>query len=307
MSIADFDRHPCTGKPGSFAGVSGYRYRLRMLFLCLVLIGIFASWPVPSFGAEDRAVPLRSPAGAKGVIYEQNFKNGIFHPRWFGLDSAGGTTAQVLPDPRGLRVTIEKGLAPTVRLGTRFRLRGDFEITASYEIISPMKAPPGAYFGPEIHIKPDGDWAKFASIANYVRADGSTYVVAHGHKEDGKDRFESRTMSTKARSGRFRLVRAGDNLKYFVADGEDGKFRQLFQTEFGSQDIEMVRLEVIRDKTTEGCDIIWKDLAIRADMFPGTDIPLDSSWSTALWLGIPTVLVVIAATVWAARSRGKKS
>ena len=69
-------------------------------------------------------------------VYHYDFRDGRYDNRWLHLEPNGPLGSLVKPDPRGLRIAIP---AKTDALGvgafTRFGVHGDFEVTASFEIL----------------------------------------------------------------------------------------------------------------------------------------------------------------------------
>jgi hypothetical protein len=63
-------------------------------------------------------------------------------------------------------------------------------------------------------------------------------------------------------------------LAYLVADGASGEFRELFRTEFGTQDLEFVRLAATPGGSRRSVAALWKHLTIKAQALPGAGGPL---------------------------------
>ena len=213
--------------------------------------------------------------------YRQDFRNERYDPRWFRVDEGPPDSMRAFfrPDPRGLHIVIPRGSSANLRLGTGFQVHGDFEIIATYEVISAPRPATGFGVGPEVHIKPPGGWDRYASACWFVRNDGSEVIVmAWGRSVDGKKQVSAQRVPAKSRSGRLRLRRTGTRLDYAVDDGETGQFRPVYTAEYGAEDVEKVRLDTIQGGSSGGCEMIWKDLTVRADDLPGWSSSEYTSW-----------------------------
>jgi hypothetical protein len=272
---------------------------------------------------------LKLPAGTKGVQpppprplvtakldeakaraeYRTDFRKGGYDFRWLKIDAPAGMARLVKPDKKGLRFTVPAGLGQGATVVTKFGVAGDFEITATFEAVSTERPVTGWGMGPELLIKPAGGWDKFASAGRFLRTDQKVYALVHGYKVGDKPKIDAATHVTDFKEGRFRLVRTGPTLHFQVAEGTNPAFRELFATEFGTEPLEFVRLAAVTGGSQKAVEVLWKDLAVRAEELPGFTGPAprpSSPFGGLLWVAVGIVAVAgLAALVWL-RAAAKK-
>ena len=101
--------------------------------------------------------------------YRQSFLDKQYDFRRLRIAAPGGATNLVRPDPRGVRITIPAKFAQSVAIETKFAIHGDFDLRAGYEILAGPPPPTGFGAGPEVLVKPPGDWDKIASLSRFAR------------------------------------------------------------------------------------------------------------------------------------------
>jgi hypothetical protein len=200
------------------------------------------------------AIVTLGQAGEPGDVYQD-----LRHqqPQLPSLRMTGAFLAKyTIREPEGLRVTLpaKREKYSTIALQTDFRVSGDFEITATYELFAadvpdnPDK--PGAVVGVNIYIIQGDDGKRFARVGRFnTQKRGHVYEISH----TDRDRENSTTMQrfpTDQWAGQLRFVRKGKALAYLVKDAKTGDdFRELFVAEdFGDDPLKMVRYVV---NTTE--------------------------------------------------------
>ncbi len=208
------------------------------------------------------------------AIYRRDFRDSRPILPGLTLATRPGLEAVPEPGPGGVRLTIPRGLVDGIGLATTFRISGDFEITAGFDV--PPTEPPriGTGIGPELRITTT-DPDVFGSIARLERDKGAVFALAHATVDpDGRRRILGRWPPAASRSGRFRLIRRGSMLHYLVSDGVEASFDERFRVEFGTEPIESITLGIDSGGSPEGADVVWNELSIRAERF--TDRPLES-------------------------------
>ena len=233
--------------------------------------------------------------------YRQSFVDKKYDFRWLRISAPGGATNLVRPDPRGVRITIPAKLRESVAIETKFAIRGDFDLRAAYEILAVQTPATGWGVGPELLVKPRGDWDKLASLSRFARPKDTGYSAAFVLKVNEQRKVSGNWPATTARKGTFRLVRTGPILHYLVAEGDKQEFQQIYQVEFGAEDLEMARLAAVTGGSTASVDVLWKDVEIRAEALPGLPGSAKESGRSRWWLVaiIATAVVVLAGmAVW---------
>jgi serine/threonine-protein kinase len=229
----------------------------------------------------SQAVPAVAVASPDWRVFTQDFRRDRFDPVEFRLYVPEGDPEVIEPSAQGLLLRVPEGFGKPVGVATRFGVRGDFEITASFEVMPGEPPETGHGLGAELLAKPEGDWNTFVSMARYRRAHDSIFALTHFFRIGDEARHDGEYPTTTETSARFRLVRRGSALYYLVAGGDSDDFRELFRTRFGTQDLELVRLAATPGGSRRGVDVIWKDLTIKARELPGLGEPDDSTRSEA--------------------------
>ena len=202
--------------------------------------------------------------------YHQDFRKSQFDGAKLRIEDTADHLGSVRPGPEGLLVSVPQGKGAAVGVVTKFGVRGDFEITASFETLSPMRPDVGYGLGPDLLIKPSGGWDNFASLSRFRRPDEVVFSMVHRFKVGDELKWDAHSVPTEATRGRLRLVRIGRVLHYQVAESDESGFNELFQSSFGTQDLEFVRIAATPGNSPCPVEVIWGDLTIRAEeLFPG--------------------------------------
>jgi hypothetical protein len=243
---------------------------------------------------------------AAAADFAQDFRGCRYDAKVFRPSSS---RRAIHAEAQGLRITLTgHGKRPPVALVPRFGIRGDFQITMAFELLRVDKPNAGDGAGVSIYVTMASHTREAASIAQVVRPGGDKLVVAHwattppggqrAHRGDG--------IATEASSGQLRLVRRGAILTYLVAPADSTTFREVYQTEFGSADIDMVRFAADSGGATSLVDVRIRGVSVRADELAPARPPAEPiRWP--LWLaGGLTVLLLAAGGFWL-RSRSLRA
>jgi hypothetical protein len=244
--------------------------------------------------------------------YRTDFRKGEYDTRWLKMDSAPGAVKLVQPDKRGLRFTVPNGLGEGPAVATKFGVHGDFEITATFEVLSRVRPDVGYGIGADMVIKPPGGWDKFASISRFIKPDDTVFSMVHKENVGDKEKWNAKVQPTQATSGRLRLVRIGPTLHFQIAEGEDKTFRELFASDFGADDLEVVRISATTGGSKKAVDLLWKDLSVRAESLPGWVGSSQRSrrtppWITAVFVSAGLLVGLMGVVWWLASSRRDRS
>jgi hypothetical protein len=257
--------HPWTKGPSRLARLArgAARGARRLVPVALVACGLA--------GLYTALRPPRAAGPRLGRVYHQDFRTAPLDERAFRAFGRDDDPSRIRSEPKGLHMTVPVGRRGDVGLVTTFGVRGDFEITAAFEVLPTAPPSEGYGTGPELLIKPLGGWDTFASMARLRRESDAIDSLVHGWRVDGESRMAGRWPAAVASSGRFRLARTGETLRYLVADGPSGDFQEFFRTKFGAQDIEQVRFKATAGGGLGPVEVIWDDLTIRAEALPEPD------------------------------------
>jgi serine/threonine protein kinase len=273
--------HPWRRRPSRLAAIGrdlaqrAGAGRLAIPLLLLAVAAGSAAWtrwalqvtPV----VTDPAPPLSERLKAAWE-YRCDFRDGRYDYRWLHLEPNGPLASLAKPDRRGLRIAIPpKTDCRGVGAFTLFGVHGDFEVTASFEVLRADRPRDGDGVGPELYLRAVDGWDHYALMARMLRADHAEpqLRVAWGEKGDGRPRFPGARDRTDLKAGRFRIARAGSTVHYFVAPKDSNAFREVARNEFGTSDLSTVRLMAMINDSGAALDVLWTDLTIRAEALPG--------------------------------------
>lgn len=177
-----------------------------------------------------------------------------------------------------------------------FVVAGDFEFTATFEIVS--VSPPEIGYGAGIGIAVEGKQAadNLSLTWRHVPKKGSNYVVSHGPNQ------ESSYFSTRAESGRLALRRAGNKLICLVADGDAATLRELCQVPFTDGTIRALRIFADPGGAQTGIDAQVGNVRVRAEEITGGIPTREKSGGIAWWLALAAVTLAALALFWRWRS-----
>ncbi len=223
---------------------------------------------------------LTAAAWATEREFKQNFRDSGFDFQRLQLI---GVNAQrhVTPEPGGLRMVLPGNKkVPLVGVATRFRVRGDFEITAEFVINQVGKPSAGYGVGATIYLLADTEEKEAASMGRLHRIkEGDVFAAMHGSTPSGGKRLHNvKFFPTKAKSGKLRIARTNSILHYLYAEEHSPDFQELFQTQFTNADIIQVRLGADSGGAASALDMFWKSLSVYAQGFPNLDEVQSWSW-----------------------------
>jgi hypothetical protein len=226
----------------------------------------------------------------------------------FGRDWAKAAWA----DGRGLRVRlpVPGGNRLPVGIESRFQLRGDFEVTAAYELVAIGKPAGEESAGVMLLLQLDTPTLWQISLSRLKTAAGDVFKAEFLHGPDA-DRVTSGWPPIPARAGwgRLRLARSGNKLQLAVADGST-----LFQ-DVGEEDIVRENVKVLRYVATNSGSQVLLDVRLSHLSIQSREVANQSallspppriSWLAYL-LGLGAGMLVMASGLWFWRARKRRS
>ena len=254
----------------SLLAKNGNRPRLRAQGLTLVMF--LLSWGLAH--AFQKAEPdTQQPAAVEPAVeLDYDFRDSRPLPKEIRLAGALHNL-KTLAEETGFRMTIADRPNPIGRAGMEMhtRLRGDFEITAGYEILNAAVPTEGngvgfEFFAHTVHTPQQG-----LGVYRLTRVDdGDVYLVSRNYiNSDGNPGWDQKQISTNAKSGRLRITRSGTVATVLAAEGKDGVFKELSRKELGPDDITVIWLMAYTGHAQNSVDLRVTDLRIRA----GAPIP----------------------------------
>ena len=208
-----------------------------------------------------------------------DFRGSRFDRRVFvqmGINSLYGASL-IKPESRGLRITIPKEQIATkqqLAFAPALEIQGDFDITASYEILMPAdrKKHPGT--GPSLYLASQS--YRYSASLTRTKWNSEPVYWLHWKSTDKSDQpsLGDRFLLAEGHTGRLRFVRAGTVLHFLAAEGDSNEYLELGTTEFGAASIGLFRLAACVEHATDTVDIVWQDLTIRAEGFKDVSGPV---------------------------------
>lgn len=247
---------------------------------------------------------LATPACAEE--FSRDFRSKDFDNQSFRL--LGPSAEQFIEaTSSGLRIKFLDGAnhEPT-GIATNFPLRGDFEITAAYEIKTAEVPKIGYGVGIGLYIETDSPTREGLTLERFVMPDASEiFASTRATMKDGERIYYSdRFPAPASGSGTFRLTRRGPTLTASASKAGSTSFRELRVVEVGTGDVTVLRLAGDTGGSNRRVDASFLDLRVKADGFTRTTPPGSGfavSW-TSLLVGL--IAVVVAITTFLL-SRGK--
>jgi hypothetical protein len=167
----------------------------------------------------------------------------------YGMDA----NVEITPEPEGLRIHIlGNRLRDGVGLRTSFPVTGDFEVTATFEILSAEKPTTGYGVGINLALSPS-DYKKTAALSRHWTVNNRSGFQArmNGAGVEGRSEWEpSETMK-----GQLRMRREGTMMSFLFNEEPGQPFRELLQAEYGKDNIDAFRLVVNSGKSPAAVDV----------------------------------------------------
>ncbi len=165
-------------------------------------------------------------------------------------------------DSEGARITIPKTTQHAlggVGFVTAFGLKGDFEVTTSFEILAADQPPVGGYgIGFSLYAeKADG----VAAIISRMTKPGDKQIILCVAELTG-----SSGVPCTDKLLRLRLQRIGDTVSYYWAPGSAGdNFKKIKDAPFDGTDVKRIKLVALNGLTFSNVDVRLFDITVRGE------------------------------------------
>jgi len=269
-------------------------FAVAVLPCCLVLCASAADQPngkpsrTDASQGPESVVPKQEPSSESAaepldtdlpIRYAVDFRDGNFDREH--IVPVGSLTLYswtlLKREPRGLRITIpwhQGKEKPTLGISPAFTIHGDFQITASYELVAADSSETAVPVGGQIYIMAQKTHNGASILRGVVPGGRQVYVPYWAVRDENgrKPVFES--VPAEARRGKLRFARTGEMLHLLVAEEDSNEFRELGKVEFGRDPIGMFRAESITNGAASTAETLWSDIEIRAEKLQPVEIPL---------------------------------
>ena len=214
-------------------------------------------------------------------------------------------------EAEGARVTLPagEGKIPTTGVAATFRIRGDFVMTAAYEILKaekPQKGP-GVYgVGVSLFVAIDPGAMHAVSLARRHMVTGNQLFLSDRMKPANPEpEHLIGVRQAKAAAGKLRIERVGSMVRFLVAEADNADFLPIYQDgktkkidgEFSNAEIRYFQFGADAGNSEAALDVRLLDLTVHAEELPGyaDAAPVTSPWpkivanrngSTTSWLTI---------------------
>jgi hypothetical protein len=219
-------------------------------------------------------------------------------------------------EKKGFRITLSKDRKMMGQVGvyTTFPVKGNFEITAAYEILHADEPSEGWGVGATLYIFADEPGKDAAGIYRLNRPKGvqtihwDSAVIGPGGQRD----YHADRIACDANVFRLRMIRKQQTLTCFWAPGLEGDdFREIGKTEFVSDDVKSVALNTTTGAKPFNLDVRFLDLRIRssikslseADLANAPEVRVWRRWRLWLMLLLLGVALSAACLNWRLRQR----
>ena len=231
---------------------------LRVYFAGLALASVTAG---PAEGDKRLASGASQPHRNLKANFHVDFRTSDYDPEF------------LLPWGQGELFRDEKGLllsGGNTGLYCDFSIRGDFEITLSFEVLKadPPKSGPGV--GPALRATTVENHANGVLLARRLLPDGTTVFFSDRLQTvNGKTTHEVKNLPSKATKGKLRLERVGTLVRCRVSEGEDANFLTVAEMEFGRRDVYQLFVFGSEGESAGRLEARLFDLTVRAEALPG--------------------------------------
>ncbi len=194
------------------------------------------------------------------------------------------------PDDAGLHIRLPAGTGPIGHVGamTKFRIHGDFDILATYELLAVEKpVPPKNYAGCML-ICEYADSEDHTNLRREMHDNGFEGITAHHHmvNPQGQASDAAQFRRTKSKKGQLRLIRRGPQMTWLSRDEADSDFHVQQQKAGPTNDVVRVKVCIDSWGTNNLVEVRWTNLTLRAASF--VNLP-------SQFIKKPTADVIVAA------------
>jgi RNA polymerase sigma factor (sigma-70 family) len=208
---------------------------------------------------QPQQAPRANPAG-----FYQDFRGSqepVLPLTLFGVKAAQVTQ----PEARGLHIHVQANDEQRTHIGVMLplRFRGDFEITAAYEIVRGDIPEFGHGVGVGVLTTLDAPVRELLELMRLARPrEGNVYGCTRILGPAGNEKFQHHWMPTGSKAGHLRMTRRGSEVTYSAREGGAESFTELFRRPCATADIKEIRLAAYMGFAPNANDVYLKDLRV---------------------------------------------
>lgn len=235
-------------------------------------------------------------------LFRQDFRGRKVDEQFWKYTPADAA-AMMHEEPEGLRISVPPAKTNVaVGIVPKFPVKGDCEITMSYELLPGKNPSKGRGVGVSLYVKTELT-SDAISLSHFRRGESMFYKFTRTvTNAEGKRDSAGDAAGAVATSGRLRLMRQGQTIRCLVAAKEADEFLELGSFEVRNEDLSYVRLAAENASTDVPVEVRIRDFEIRM-VGKVQELPRKSGTRTWLlaaeFLGLLTTSVLsLGAGVW---------
>lgn len=275
---------------------------------------------LPASKSEEVAAKPAVPLEAIQPVFESepeelsaSFIGNNFDFRSFEING-NNTLPLCRPTETGLRTYLPGGAQQvSAAVKTRFRVAGDFEVTARFSDFQAKEPPKGtAYAFLRVDFDPEG--ASKAVLSRSVKKDRGDAFITSVSQPAGNPGEEATTQwgtrLSAAKSGRMRIVRRGRELAMMVAEGDAGDFHTIQRAQLhGDLPVGVVLVGVGQWRSDVPISCHWSDLSVRAEqiLLPGEQLARQTILFPVILLTLGVAVFLAGGLVWYRRTQSVRA
>jgi hypothetical protein len=189
--------------------------------------------------------------GADGpqTLLLQDFRQGTFDERKLKYVNRNHWS-HIVPEAGGVRISFGAGEPDMPLRGLYWRkddVRGDFEISMSYEILEAENAASGSpselFIRVHLPDAPSSATAETVTLSRSMRpGSGNQFSIYHARGTESSQEFSiAKTFPAHALSGKLRIKRTGSTVSYLVAEAKAKEFAVLYEEPMVTDDVHAVQ------------------------------------------------------------------
>lgn len=214
------------------------------------------------------ALFLLGTAALRGADYRWDFRTEHFDN--LSLVPLGPGAVNLLrPTPRGLQISLPVGKpAAFIGFSPRFKVRGDFDISMSFEIEQVTTPESGHGSGVSIYLTTESPGQPAANLGRLRRIGGkNVFNTFTANVVEDRRQTAVKLFDTTAESGTLCIRRIGPEVVYMISEGSDPS-RELVSTPFDTADVILIRFGVNQSDPQSFVRAYVQEISISADELP---------------------------------------
>jgi hypothetical protein len=217
-------------------------------------------------------------------------------------------TRSIVREPLGLRIELPGMPTGVEQTGvySMFAVAGDFEVSATFELIS--VAPPQKGYGVTcgIAVDTEGPGGTVSLARGYQVGNVNGYIVSQGKPSDAGMQYESTDYGSRSQKGALVIRREKKELVCLVADQPSAEPFEVCRIPFTDATIRKVRIFADSGGSPTSMDARISAIKIQAEEITGGIPKRDRGGGRLGWLGVAALLVVgaVGCVVYRRRQAG---